>query len=244
VLAFGAANLAFQLSGAGVLDFPPERGLQIGLDLILFAMTVVGGRVIPMFTANGIPGTKPRRHPLIERIGLTSVVLIVAADALGISGVAFAVIAAAAGVIHAARLALWQPWRTVHKPIVWILHASYAWIVVHLLLRAAALADLLAQSAATHALTVGAIGGLTLGMMTRSARGHTGRPLEAGAMETTAYVLVQLGGLVRVFVPLATPAGYLHAVVISGLMWGAAFLLFTLKYIPMLTRPRIDGRSG
>jgi uncharacterized protein involved in response to NO len=244
VLGFGAANITFQLGIAGLIDFPVQRGLQVGLDLILFVMAVMGGRVIPMFTANGIPGTQPRRQPQVERVALTSVVLLIAADALGLPEAGIAVIAGIAGVAHAARLALWQPWRTLHKPIVWILHASYAWIAVHLLLRAAALIELVPASAATHALTVGAIGGLTLGMMTRTARGHTGRPLETGGMETTAYVLVHLGALVRVFLPLLAPAAYLHAVMASGLLWGAAFLLFTLKFIPILTRPRADGRPG
>lgn len=244
VLGFGVANLAFQLGIAGLIDFSVQRGLQIGLDLILFVMIVMGGRVIPMFTANGIPGMQPRRHPHVERVALTSVVLLIAADALGLPPVAIALIAAIAGIAHAVRLALWQPWRTVRKPIVWILHASYAWIAVHLLLRAATLLDLVPASAATHALTVGAIGGLTLGMMTRTARGHTGRPLDTDRMETTAYVLVHLGALVRVFVPLIAPAAYLHAVIASGLLWGVAFLLFTLKFIPILTRPRADGRPG
>lgn len=244
VLGFGAANLAFQLGIAALIDFPVQRGLQIGLDLILFVMIVMGGRVIPMFTANGIPGTQPQRQPQLERIALTSIVLLIAADALGLPPTGIAVIAGIAGVAHAARLALWQPWRTLRKPIVWILHASYAWIAVHFLLRAAALLELVPASAATHALTVGAIGGLTLGMMTRTARGHTGRPLETSGMETTAYVLVHLGAVVRVFVPLVAPAGYLHAVMASGLLWGAAFLLFTLKFIPILTRPRADGRPG
>ncbi len=244
LLGFGAANLAFHLGLSGVVDIPVRRGLQTGLNLVLFLIAVMGGRVIPMFTANGVPGTHPTRQPWIERLALAGIVALIAADALGAPAIAIAVIAAAAGIAHAARLALWQPWRTLHKPIVWILHASYAWIAVHLLLRAFTLFDMVPASAATHALTVGAIGGLTLGMMMRTARGHTGLPLENSRMETAAYVLVQTGALIRAFGPLAVPAWYLHSVLLSGLLWAAAFALFTLKFWPILTRPRADGRKG
>lgn len=73
-------------------------------------------------------------------------------------------------VAHGARLALWQPWLTIRRPILWILHVSYAWIAVYLALRVLAAMELVPISLATHALTVGAIGGLTVGMMTRTAQ--------------------------------------------------------------------------
>ena len=86
------------------------------------------------------------------------------------------------------RLYLWKPWRTLTTPLVWILHAAYAWIVVHLALRGLFALELLAGSYATHALTVGAIGGLTLGMLTRTTRGHTGRPLIADGFEISVFL--------------------------------------------------------
>jgi uncharacterized protein involved in response to NO len=116
--------------------------------------------------------------------------------------------------------------------------------VLHLALRALAELGWIMPSLATHALTVGAIGGLTLGMMTRTARGHTGRPLEAGRGELSAYVLIQLAALVRVFVPLFAPQLYLDALLVSGALWSLAFVVFVVAYWPVLTRPRIDGRPG
>jgi uncharacterized protein involved in response to NO len=146
--------------------------------------------------------------------------------------------------LHAARGALWAPLRTRGRPILWILHLSYAWIVVHLLMRGLAGFDVVPAGLATHALTVGAIGGLTLGMMTRTSRGHTGRPLATGRAELAAYLLVQAAAMVRVFVPLAAPAGYAASVALSALLWCAAFLVFVIAYYPMLSTPRIDGREG
>jgi uncharacterized protein involved in response to NO len=91
---------------------------------------------------------------------------------------------------------------------------------------------------------VGAIGGLTIGMMTRTARGHTARPLQAGRAEIASYVLVQLAAVTRVLVPLAFPAAYLGATLVSAAFWFAAFALFFVTYVPMLARPRLDGQPG
>ena len=97
---------------------------------------------------------------------------------------------------------------------------------------------------ATHALTVGALGGLTLGMMTRTARGHTGRPLVAGRAEVACYVLINLAAIARVGGPLALPAHAQAAIVLSGILATAAFAVFTLRFAPILTASRADGRPG
>jgi uncharacterized protein involved in response to NO len=139
---------------------------------------------------------------------------------------------------------LWAPLKTLNRPIVWILHLSYAWIVVHLLLRGLAGFEVVSGIAATHALTVGAIGGLTLGMMTRTARGHTARPLVAGRAEVSAYALVHAAAAIRVFLPLIAPPLYVASIALSALLWSGAFLVFTVAYYPVLARPRLDGKPG
>ena len=244
VLALGAVNLAFYLAMAGALRFSAGRDLQVGLDLILFVITVMAGRIIPLFMANALKHARPRRLPWLEYISLGSVLAIALADLADLPAIALAVIAGIAAIAHLARLVLWQPWLTLRRPILWILHASYAWLVVYLGLRALLPFAALPASLATHALTVGAIGGLTIGMMTRTARGHTGRPLRSSAMETAAYVMVQLAAATRVFVPLVLPQIYMAAIVVSGALWALAFGLFALKFWPILSRPRIDGRQS
>jgi len=204
----------------------------------------MGGRVIPMFTANGVPGTKPVRRLWLERVALASLLVLLAADLAHLPPAVVAVIAGVSGIAHAWRLALWQPLLTRDTPLVWILHTAYAWLALYLILRALAGFGVVPPNLATHALTVGAIGGLTLGMMTRTARGHTGRPLQAEAAETACYALINLAAIVRVFAPLAAPVFYRDAVILSGVLWAAAFAVFVLKYWPILTRPRLDGRSG
>ena len=244
LLGLGLANFAFHLGMAGLLHLPLQLCLQVGLDIVLFIMVVMGGRVIPMFTANGVPGVLCTRWPWIERLAPGSVLALLAADVLAAPDVIIGSIAAVATVVHAVRLGLWQPWRTLKTPIVWILHCAYAWIVLALALRALAAWHLAPASLATHALTVGAIGGLTLGMMTRTSLGHTGRPLQTGRVEVFCYTAIQLAALTRVFLPLAFPSLYLLAIVGSGVLWSAAFGVFTISYWPILSRRRLDGRPG
>src|SRR5690606_29198929 len=105
------------------------------LDVVLIVMAIIAGRVVPMFTNNGVPGTRASRHPVVERLALGSLVALLAADLLQSEGWLMATLALLAVVAHVARLILWQPWRTLRTPLVWILHVSYAWIAVHLALR-------------------------------------------------------------------------------------------------------------
>ena len=112
------------------------------------------------------------------------------------------------------------------------------------MLRGMSALELLAGTYATHALTVGAIGGLTLGMMTRTARGHTGLPLVADGYELTAFLLIQLAAIVRVVGGMMSPGSYLTSIQLSGLLWSAAFGLYAVRYWPVLTRPRLDGKPG
>jgi uncharacterized protein involved in response to NO len=242
--AMAIAVLAVHLAQLQVVALPGWVGIRAALDVVLFVMSVMGGRVIPMFTNNGIPGTNARRHPVVEKLALGSVLALLAADVLQLSDAAQLAILAIAAASHAARLALWQPWRTLRTPIVWVLHVAYGWIVLHLALRALSLLALVPSPLAAHALTIGAIGGLTIGMMTRTARGHTGRPLQADRWEVACYVLVPAAAIVRVFGPLVVPAAYLPTVELSAALWSGAYALYAIRYWPILTRPRVDGKPG
>jgi len=246
------ADVLFHLSIAGLVAMPGGVGLQLGLDVVLFIMAVMAGRVIPMFTNNGLPGAAARRHAGLEKAVLASTLLLLPLDLLqpavaplspSAQGGVAALLLLCAG-LHAARWTLWQPWTTRRTPIVWVLHVAYFWIVVHLVLRAAAAMGWTTPSAATHALTVGAIGGLIIGMITRTALGHTARPLRAGHSEVTSYALVALAALVRTFVPLVAPGQIQGAVILSAGLWSAAFGLYAVTYWPVLTRARLDGRPG
>ncbi len=240
----GTLIVALHLGLRGVFELPPRLGLVLGLDVMLFIMAVMGGRVIPMFTNNGVPGAGATRHALVEKLALASVLLLFIADLLQLYSVWVAGIALIGAIAHGVRLYLWRPWRTLAVPLVWILHAAYAWIVCHLALRALSEFGLLADTFAIHALTVGAIGGLTIGMMTRTARGHTARPLVADRYELTCFLLIQVAAMVRVFGGMVSVDLYMVSVQVSSALWAAAFGLYAVRYWPVLTRPRLDGKPG
>ena len=237
LVAMGLLNAAFHLALAGRIDADLPRILVVALDVVLFICVVMGGRVIPMFTNNAVPGAGARRIAWLERASLGGVLALAACDLAGAPHLLLGPVALAAALANGARLVLWNPLATRSRPILWILHAAYAWIPVHLALRAAAAFDLAPQTLATHALAVGAIGGLIIGMMTRTSRGHSGRPLTTGPAEIIAYALVMAAAIVRVFLPCAWPAGTLAAVSISAVLWSAAFATFAVAYWPILSRP-------
>jgi uncharacterized protein involved in response to NO len=239
-----ALILVMHLAPEGTMGLSPHIDLQLALDVVLFIMAVMGGRVIPMFTNNGIPGAHATRHPLVEKWALGSILALFAVDLLQLPHTLIAVIVLIAALAQGVRLYLWNPWRTRATPLVWILHAAYAWIVIHLILREASELGLLTGSYATHALTVGAIGGLTLGMMTRTARGHTGRLLVADHFELAMFLLIQAAAVTRVFGGMLFPAQYMASIALSGVLWALALGLYAVRYWPILTRPRLDGRPG
>ena len=244
LLLMSAAIACIHLASLGLLEVPAWAGVQLGLDVILFIMAVMAGRVVPMFTNNGAPGAHARRSPYVERAALGGVLVLLVADLVGLSGMPLAVLALAIAVVHLVRLVLWDTRATLRIPLLWVLHLAYAWIPVHLLLRAAGEAGWVMRPLAVHALTIGAIGGLTIGMMVRTARGHTGRMLRADGFETACFALVAAAAVVRVLCPLILPQHYLASVFISAALWSAAFLVYAVRYWPVLTRARADGAPG
>ena len=244
LVAFAVLDLVFHLAVLGAFAVPEFFGVRLGLDIVLFVMVLMSGRVLPMFTNNAIAGAGAERRPRLEAFALGAIVALAVADLAGVGGTALGVVALGAAALHAARWSLWRPWKTLRTPIVWILHIATLWIPIHLALRGAAALGWVASTAASHALTVGALGGLVLGMMTRTSRGHTARPLRADAFDIVSYVLVSLAAVVRVVLPIVRPEATMTAIVGSAVLWSTAFAIFSVRYWSVLTRPRLDGAPG
>ena len=239
-----AANITFHLSVLGLLNLPAMTPLHAALGLIIMIESVVAGRVIPAFTMAATPGLRLQALPWLEQstLAMTAVGLLlwlfVPAGALSAGA-----LMVAAG-LQITRLWGWRPLVARRKPILWILHAAYAWIAVGLFLLALALLDMVAVSVGIHALAVGATGGLIIGMVTRTARGHTGRPLSVSMPEALAYGLVMVAAVLRVFVPLFAPGAYTATLTLAAAAWGMAFAIYLWVYTPWLLRTRIDGKDG
>ena len=239
-----AANAAFHAGVLGLVQVSPVKAMYFAIIVIVVIEGAIGGRVIPNFTANAVPGADPLQDPVLDKLAVALTVAAGLAWAAGLTGLVVAPLALAAGTVQAVRLAGWRPMCTLRNPLLWILHLSYAWIPVGFFLLALAQAGLVTISAAVHVLGIGALAGLILGMVTRTALGHTGRPLKAGASETTMYVLIQLGVLVRLAAALSSGVWREGGLVIAGACWTAAFLLYAWVYAPLLWAPRLDGREG
>lgn len=235
--AVGAANIAFHL-GYGALP------LRATLWLVMTLVIVMAGRVVPSFTANALPRAGVVIQPRLDRAALALTVATFGADLLLPDAAFAAPLALAAAVLHAVRQWGWAPLATRDRPILWILHLSHAWIPLALLLLALSELGIVPQQAPLHAFGAGAIGGLIIGMITRTALGHTGRPLATGRAEVAAYVLVHLAAALRVIAGLATGASYPSLIAVSGALWSAAFLVYFAAYLPRLARPRLDGKPG
>jgi uncharacterized protein involved in response to NO len=241
-----AANLVVHLEGLGVLRAGSGRhACLVAVNLVVFVILAIAGRVFPMFTRNATGVETIRSHRPLDVLTLASMAALVVLDTFAPESLAAKATAGAVGVVALARAWHWRTARVARHPLLWILHAGYAWVPLGLMLRgAAALHPALLPSIATHALTVGAIGSLTIGMMARVALGHSGRPLVAPPAMTWAFAAMTAAACARVLGPLLFPSAYFLSLVLAGGLWTAAFLVYLVVYAPILWRPRIDHRAG
>ncbi|MEO7851178.1 MAG: NnrS family protein [Rubrivivax sp.] len=244
LLALSLANGVFHLAVLGTIDVSPMRALYAALALIVMIECVMAGRVIPAFTQSATPGLKLKTPTPFDRttLAVTALALLswVFGGPAGLSGSAFALAALA----HLHRQWHWQPWVTRPRPILWILHAAYVWLAIGFALLALAQFGWVGASAGVHALAVGATGGLIIGMVTRTARGHTARPLQVSKAEVLAYALILSAALLRVLLPLIAPQGLVAWLWAAALAWSAAFVIYLVIYTPWLMRTRLDGKDG
>ncbi len=244
LLALAFANALVHGDALGWTSGTAQTGLHLAVYAVVAMITVMGGRVIPSFTDNKL-GSRARRWKALER--LLPVVTLGALVAALIAPVSpfTAGFAALAAAMHGMRLAGWYTRMLWSVPLLWILHLGYAWIVMGLALLALSAAGWsAAASSALHAFTAGGIGVLTLGMMARVSLGHSGRMLEPAPLMTLAFIAVNCAALLRIALPLLDTPSYTAGIVVAGLVWMAAFGVFTALYMPILLRPRVDGKPG
>lgn len=238
------SNITFHLSMHGLVAIPAAKAVELGLFLVIMMELVIGSRIVPGFTASALPHARPLRSKPLTIATLTLAALALLTSTLITTGTPALLnpiagtLGILAGVTALAQWLAWKPWATRARPILWILHLSYAWIPVGLILLGVCAfdANLVTRSAAIHALAAGSIGGLILGMITRTSLGHSGRVVRAGRCELTMYTLVILAALCRVAAAVAptVPGVYKWGMTAAGVAWMAAFTTFAIAYAPML----------
>lgn len=244
LLVLAAANALVHGETFGWTTDTARLGLRLAAYVVVTMIVLMGGRVIPSFTDNKL-GTRARRWKTIETLVPFVTLAALGAALVAPASIVTALLAAIAATVHAIRLAGWYTGKYWSVPLLWVLHFGYAWITLGFALLALSAAGVgTAASSALHAFTAGGIGMLTLGMMARVSLGHTGRMLEPARVITLAFVAVNLAAFVRVFLPLVFPAALAQGYAASGILWMLAFGTFAAIYLPILMRPRVDGRQG
>ena len=239
-----ACNALFHVEIAGISDSDRlARRLAIGVVVVL--ITLVGGRIIPSFTRNWLAKSGAEKFPAAFG-NFDRVALIVTLIALGYwtvapeSAIAAACIGVAA-ILNYLRLARWRGHASIREPLLVVMHIGYLWIPVGLtLLAISTWLSAVSQTAALHALTVGAMGTMTLAVMSRVVLGHTGRTLHAGIGLVMVYLLVTLAAFLRVGSVLSNET-YTSLLTAAAIAWIAAFILFVGICGPMLVARRPDS---
>lgn len=244
-----AANLAMHAEALGVVAGVAGGALRFAVDWVVVLILVVGGRITPAFTQNAL-----RRRGLehtvrswrwLNALAIGTAAALAFANLLVGRTTVTGLLAVTAALAAAARLSRWQTWHTRSDPLLWSLHAGPAWIVVgFLIIGASDLGAAMPPAAGLHALTAGAMGATILAVITRVGLGHTGRPLELPRGVVWCYALVHGAAAARVAAAFVPGEAQRALLLVSGLAWAAAFGLFAVRYWPILTRPRPDGRPG
>ena len=238
-------DLYLHLQTSGLLTGSYLRSDLVAVDVVVVVLVIITGRIVPLFTRNALADEGIRSIAWLEAAVVVGVIVVAAAEVIAPHGYLMAAAATVAGCLVLARSVHWGFRHTLRRPILWVLHLGHAWIWFGLFLKAAAAGGLgVPASVATHALTAGAIGTLTLGMMARVTLGHTGRALRVSPLVTVAFVAVTAGALLRVLGPWLRADLTRAVLVASAGCWSLAFLLYLLVNTRFLLTPRPDGKAG
>jgi len=226
-----------------------QLGSLNAIWLVTLLMAIVGGRVIPMFTANGTKTTKVGAWPWLDQAALASLWLIFMLHFFSLVPLlpasSLSALFALNALLTAIRCARWKIWLTLRVPLLWSLHLAYWFIPLGLALFALRYAGFaVSQSIALHALTAGAMGSMILSMMARVSLGHSGRLLQPKHIMGWAFLLVAVAGISRTLLIWWLPEHTFSLLWLGIGSWVLAYGCYVLVYFPVLTTPRADGRPG
>ncbi len=215
---------------------------------LILLINLIAGRIVPAFTRNWLkmharPTADPRLPPSFDRWDLLTTALMIAFAVLDLIVSSRSLGLMALGIVASAmlgfRLVRWRGFRAMQEPLVWVLHLAFAWLPIGFLLLGLAHAELVPRSAGIHALTGGAIATMIVAVASRAALGHTNRPLRSHPVLTAAYLSITISAMCRVAATFGPGARVLLAA--AAAFWCLGFLAFAYRYVPILTRPRLEN---
>lgn len=245
LLVIWSGNLLVHLDWLGWGGPGAETGLRVGLLGVCALIAVLGGRVTPAFTRNAMTRAGretglPVSRKSLEIAGIASAIALPLCLLVGVGGALTGAVALVAGLTAAARLSGWRSCWTLRTPILWSLHLSYALLALGYAALGASELGLGSEVAALHLLGVGAVGGMTVAVMSRAILGHTGRPLVAPCPVAWASGLMAVAAAVRWVGSSADIGWYWAGMLTSGALWILALTLFLIALWPALSEPRVS----
>ena len=240
------ANIVFYLGLLGILDNGVHYGLYAGFYTALAVIFNMGRRVIPFFIEKGLGCPfQAKNYKWVDASSLWLFLSFSISDIFFPNHIVTAVLAAALVVLHGARLLGWYHPGIWKKSLLWVLVVGYIWIVLGFALKISAILLGTSPFLALHAFAYGGIGMVTAGMMARVSLGHTGNNVfDPPKILHVIFALLFVGAFIRVILPLFLGQFYIHLIGLSQVLWIAAFLIFFIRYAPMLIKARVDGRFG
>jgi uncharacterized protein involved in response to NO len=242
---YAGTNVLFHMQA--LRGMATDLPVRLALAILMLLLTVIGGRLTPMFTREYLEQRQTiALPPPMSRFDGIAIVLVLVAAFVWVAqpeSLAAGWLLLAAGAVNVVRLMRWRGWMTWREPLVVILNVGYAWLALSMLaIGAAILGAGLPPANAIHVLTSGAVGAMTLAVMTRASLGHTGRPKQVGSATVAIFVLANLGALLRIVTPASdAPTAATHLVLaLAAAGWSGAYLLFAAIYAPILLRPALD----
>ncbi|MDO6446559.1 NnrS family protein [Colwellia sp. 1_MG-2023] len=249
LILFTLVNIEFYLALMSPEHFSIQLSGYAGVMLITLLMSVMVGRVGPMFTANGTQTKKVANIAWLDKATNGSLAIItfylILHPLLPINGQILGSLFIIAAIFQAIRIVRWRPWITIKVPLLWSLHLAVIFIVFGLFF--VGLSYFLVELSSSHLwhiLTIGGMGGLILAMISRVSLGHTGRPLQPPKTMSLAFILIFIAAIIRSFLPLLFPESIMSIYQASAGLWYLSFGIFIFHYAPMLLKGRLDGRPG
>jgi uncharacterized protein involved in response to NO len=246
-----AALLGFFNSASSDSLVIANTAIAIAFYLLLLLIIIIAGRVFPMFSTNGLGGIySAKKYQWLEIACVLSFLIFGVANIIDQSGqklAPFILLSLALLVValHSLRVAGWFHWRIWTKPLIWVLHAGYYFLIVGVLLTGISAYYPEARVPGLHAMLAGGLGLITLGMMARVTIGHTGRDTQQpNRLISLVFIFIVVAALIRVFLPLVDSSLYLSSLKLSGVLWSLGFLLFLALYLQALVTRRPDGAEG
>jgi uncharacterized protein involved in response to NO len=239
---FAIFNLCSHLAALDIINFDENNFFIAALLFVVMLMNVIGGRVAPNFLKNKYKDVKQFNHKAILPVSMVTIVVTMFSIIFSAPEVIIGTSSLIAGLTILIRVTGWKGWVAVKDPLMVILHIGVLWIAVGFLLMAYAnFVDKTFMVLSYHALSIGAAGSLTLGVMTRAVIGHSGRPMDNETFITFYLILINVAAISRILAPLIFTEYYVSLLFVSGLCWVLAYLMFLVRFLPVVLKPRADG---